>query len=407
MRRSPDYIIDKLKSPASRAWITAWGWESTVDYRIKTSAEIDGFPGITIHDFDSEVRVTKQQFLDLKNRVEAHIGHRLNTKPGGSPLLSTIAINQLRQWNPDLHLPYPAFWGIYPETLRHSVDKEDWGDALVYGIPSDSIQGTLCIENHVMSSKKMFSVFKGRQLNRNYLILLRRSIEKISTDHAQNNIVFGLGGLNKSHPEKLRTLLSVFRRKCKGNHILYIATNSFLPILSRARYDDLMQDYYEVLAQADFVSASSEEICQLGDWAGFDTKRGNLYAIMQKLALPGFTICHHRCGSAFSPGSRIRLTGDGKDRVRDVLDLATRSVMWYLKDGHSRLEQIPDVTDDMISAELYEETFGIQATDRHAAPAPSIPHGESSSYLTGLGSRFDGYLSALLPAVWPDTRRSP
>jgi len=63
------------------------------------------------------------------------------------------------------------------------------------------------------------------------------------------------------------------------------------------------------------------------------------------------------------------------------------------------LDQFPDDS-------AFRESFGVGPDHPDAVPAPRRLR-RGTAALTGLGSRFDGYLSALLPGFWDAWRVDP
>jgi hypothetical protein len=161
-----------------------------------------------------------------------------------------------------------------------------------------------------------------------------------------------------------------------------------------------MEDYLDLLRLADVVSMSAEELCQMAQWSGLSSSREGLYSLLRGLKLPGLAICHHRYGSAISAGNHV-LTKEAKSTLKDVLSIATLGMLQYCQDGVTLLGQPTEgfFKGQQLTGSEFEEVFGLSSSDQCAVPSPSLISSVSVR-LTGLGARFDGYLSVLLTRVW-------
>lgn len=87
--------------------------------------------------------------------------------------------------------------------------------------------------------------------------------------------------------------------------------------------------------------------------------------------------------------------------LRTALDDVIVGVLEYYRSGVTRFNQLSGgyMQSEQRTASEFETLFGLSSSDRLAVPAPSKIT-KSSAHLTGLGARFDGYLSALLTVIW-------
>lgn len=233
MESGQDYlkIIHSFRNRRVPPWVVVWGWESTVDYRFSLSASELTSLGLSLGDSDDESEVSQVFFSRVVNSIQHKLGRAAITGPGGSPLLSALAANQLRSWNPQLPIPEPIFWGIYPPFVRVLAHEADWSHLLRYAIVEPRVVGSLCLECHDRSARQVLSVFEGRVLNRQVSRKLARTLSRILTDYGDSCIALGIGGVNKSAPQELKAQISHFRSSATRAHIVFITTNSFSPIL--------------------------------------------------------------------------------------------------------------------------------------------------------------------------------
>jgi amphi-Trp domain-containing protein len=392
-------IIDDLKGANLDSWTVAWGWESTIDYRFEVSPEEWSSLNVPAGESDSEVRIAPREFDKVRDQVESQLGRKALVNPGGSPLLSALAIEDQTRRNAALPLPSSQFWGIYPDALDDLLGARGMDEVLRYGERRDSIKGSLSIENHTLSTKRMYSVFYGRGLGNEVLDLLKKRLSEL-IDGANGGIVFGLGGLNKADPARLISLVEHFKNAVSGPNIVYIATNSFAPTLLSSNRNELMARYFDLLRMADVVSMSAEEVIQLGDWLRIPKQRQQLHPVMQALELPNLAVCHHRLGAAFwSEGASS--SWNSSLNLKNVMDLVTRSMARYYATGDTVFDALnnPVENTEPLDDGEYEAVFGISPDSNYASPAPYRTT-QRKVALTGLGSRFDGYLSMLIPFAW-------
>ncbi len=398
-RASPGLAaLEEAIRRSEKPWLVAWGWESTIDHRIRVSGDEWDALDIPAGDFDTETRVSPREFERLKERVEGQLGRPAATKPGGSPLLSAIAARELGLWNSKLPLPESRFWGIYPPEVGELLNQRGMADvALEYGSEQPSIRGSLCIEAPSLSVKRMYAVFQGRQLTASVLGALNASLSRLLADAQGKGIVLGLGGLNKSSPARLRHLVERFRSESVAPRIVFIATNSFAGALLSDDRDALMQGYLDLLREADVVSLSAEEVGYLGHWLKLSGSNASLYEVIRAMELPGLAVCHHRSGAVFLPGSHAA-EHEGLPSFREILSLVACGMAGYLESGVTSFERGCARSESGHDVE-FEDVFGLRADHPAAVLTPITSH-EGKADVTGLGSRFDGYLSALLPSSW-------
>lgn len=391
-------------SNAGVGWVVVWGWEATVDYRYHLSRDevfaigYGASVGAGGGDGDEEINIPPRRLLGYQQRIQAILGRPPYEAPGGSPFLSALALHELRKWNPEVALPTPAFCGIYPPGLKVLSNGQDWQYLLRDGLEHRPIRGSLCLEDLLHSRKRVLAAFGGRRLNSKLYGQLTERLSEVLEDHRDNPILLALGGLNKSHPRYLRQLAALFRRLRGEQQPLLIATNSFLPVLEQQRRDQLMYEYVELIRDADVVSLSAEELSQLGTWMGLMPGQQTLFCILQSLDLPGLVVCHHRQGAVISIGTRFSLQ-PCRAVFRAAVAAATAGVANYCTTGHTVLNQENDTAtlDGTITSSLFEEAFGVRPT--HPCSVPARPVGRALGTV-GLGSRFDGYLTAMLAGMW-------
>jgi hypothetical protein len=394
-------LLHSFRNKWVSPWVIVWGWESTVDYRFSLSSSELASTGLLHYDSDGESGVSQAFFSRVVNSIQHKLGRAAMQGPGGSPLLSALAVNQLRGWNTQLVIPEPIFWGICPPLMRVLAQEADWSHLLRYAIIEPRIVGSLCLEYHDRSVRQVLSVFEGRVLNRQVSRKLARTLSRILTDYEDRCVVLGIGGVNKSAPQELKAQISLFRSSATRAHIVFITTNSFSPILRLKKRDMLMEDYFDLLRLADVVSMSAEELCQLARWSGLSCGRESLYPLLRGLKLPGLAICHHRYGSAISTGNHL-LTEEAKSTLKGVLSIATLGMLQYCQDGVTILGQLSEDffrEQQRLTGSEFEEVFGLSSSDQCAVPSPRLIS-NGSVRLTGLGARFDGYLSVLFAGAW-------
>jgi hypothetical protein len=161
-----------------------------------------------------------------------------------------------------------------------------------------------------------------------------------------------------------------------------------------------MARYFDLLRMADVVSMSAEEVIQLGDWLRIPRHRQQLHPVMHALELPNLAVCHHRLGAAFW-GEDVSSSWNGSLKLKSVINLVTRSMARYYATGDTVFDDLnnPVENTEPLDEAEYEAVFGISPDSHYAIPAP-YKTTQRKVALTGLGSRFDGYLSMLIPFAW-------
>ena len=387
-------------------WVVAWGWESTIDYRYRVTELDGGAASLEPTSRDDETSITPEVFHTLKQQLETSLGQQATGQPGGSPLLSALTIDELGHWNPELALPAARFWGIYPPALESMMDSRQPGLLSSYGTARPSIQGSLCIEDQLRSIKRMYSVSQGRRLDPEVEQQLVQTLDRLAQSTRGQGVVLGLGGLNKARPSLLKSLIDRFTYHNRDSRIVYVATNSFSEVLATPDGAKLLPEYLDLLRAADVVSLSAEEVAQLGSWLGLTAAEAGLYPLLEALDLPGLAVCHHRSGAALQLGRQLR--GDANAApLRQVVNLAVQGMGQYFEQGRTVIKETGWFWERArpIHRADYERAFGI--TPDHPGALPSLRVATPGNrQLTGLGSRFDGYLSALLPLVWDRLERA-
>ena len=388
--------MDYCRKPSLSDWIVLWGWEGTVDYRFalapsEVSALRLGDAG------DVEERIGPRAFDRWMHRLTRLLRREPRVTPGGSPLISALSVQQLHEWNPRIPLPEPRFWGIFPPVVTANAPVLTRSRLLEFGVPWPSIKGSLCLDDLALSRKHVLSVFQGRMLDRAAFLALKEQLDRAVHElDGQKRMVLALGGLNKADPRRLLRLVRQFRSSKAAGKLLFVGSNSFKPLLRTAQGAKRLAGHFRLLQTADVVSLSGEEVAQLGGWLGLDVKKRGLYATLQALGFHGLAVCHHHAGVVFTVGGQAGRWVD-LPAVRSVLAKVAYGVSQYLSQGKTVLTE-PERLLDSISGMDFEDVFGVESS--HEAAVPTA-HSRSSlsGHVTGLGSRFDGYLSALLPDI--------
>jgi hypothetical protein len=323
----------------SNRTLMLWGFQGTVDYIV--SLDADGFARIGLKPpaGDAELFVSHREISQLRDALE-EMGFKAACSPGGSPLVSALAAASWAAGHKDSGTT-SCFVGRAPLGLMDLI-PDDIVPVLRYAELAEQVYPTLALEYRAASAKLMFSTSEGRWLDESLACAALAGIQRAVEEHPGYSVALGFGGLNKSRPavagELIRTL-----RKSVPRLLLFVSGNSFARAPDRAL--SFWPDLYRVLADADVVSLSREELAQLSaQW--------------------------------------------GENWARDIAALrGVRAVVVHWPGGAEVVASSLTVEGQ---AEL--EVLNLRAGKTATAYAELA--------LTGLGARFDGVLSALIAEAW-------
>jgi hypothetical protein len=390
-------MAGRLRDGPAKQWAVAWGWESTIDHRYYLTADEWTRSASTQARSDSETTIEPSEMDALRESLEKSLGRKSIDTPGGSPLISVLSLNEFRGLHPHLSIPRPLFWGLFSPSINPLVADQSASKLLEFATAHTGIKGTICIENPAASVKTMYSVFTGRRMDGWAFHQLQSSIARMTTELAGTRIVLGVGGLNKSKPEYLASLVSQFRGSVRNPCVVFVATNSFAPIMASPGSDALMRRYVELLRSADVVSFSSDEVMQVASWLGVDGAAMGVHPVLERLDLPGLAVCHGRSGCVFRCGAKAVEMFD-TSMLRDALSLIVSIMNGYYRTGVANLDTLEAESDrdQPVSDSEFQALFGISPYHASAIKAPCDTR-TGKAAITGLGARFDGLLSAMLP----------